>query len=177
VTELRENRQLCPHCGSLWLRAAGDETVWRCLGCGRHADALNAKNGVGPLPLLVVLPLRTRNPLNGGFGNTKLAAILKTRRRHEERQVTKLAMIAALRRRGNALSDWLPATVTLTRVSVAEMDSDGLAASNKGIRDGIADALGVDDGAKGGVTWKYAQRKGPRGHFAVEVLLERSPVP
>ena len=128
------------------------------------------------IPLLVILPLRTVNPLNGGFGNTKLAAILKTRRRHEERQVTRMVMTAALRRRGNVLSDWLPATVTLTRVSVATLDTDGLAASNKGIRDGIADALGVGDGAKDPVRWVYAQRKGPRGHFAVEVLLERAPV-
>jgi hypothetical protein len=125
------------------------------------------------IPLLVVLPLRTQNPLNGGFHNTKLAAILKTRRRHEERQITRLAMTAALHRRGSPSADWLPATVTLTRLSVATMDTDGLAASNKGIRDGIADALGVGDGARDGIVWQYAQRRGKRGVFAVEVLLEK----
>lgn len=165
----------CPHCGEYGYGSAPGDKLWRCHGCGRPRDDCNKRNGVGPLPLLVILPLRTKNPLNGGMGTTKQAAIIKSRRRHAERGVTRLAVTAALRQRGNSLADWLPARVTLTRVSVAKMDTDGLAASNKGIRDGIADALGCGDAPSSPISWQYAQRKGKRGTFAVEVLLERAP--
>lgn len=60
--------------------------------------------------------------------------------------------------------------VHLTRVSPGTLDSDNLAASGKHVRDGIADALGIDD-RDPRVTWLYDQRRGPRGHYAVEVRI------
>jgi hypothetical protein len=129
----------------------------------------------GPMPLLVMLPLRTKNPLNTGFGTfSQVARIVATKRRKEEREVSKLALVAALRRRGLFPSAFIPCLVTLTRVSIGTLDDDGLAASCKGIRDGIADALELDDGDRSRLCFRYAQRKGKRGVFAVEVLLERA---
>ena len=54
----------------------------------------------------------------------------------------------------------LPAAVTITRIGKRKLDSDNLAISAKHVRDGIADALGIDDGDESRVTWSYAQEIG-----------------
>jgi len=63
-----------------------------------------------------------------------------------------------------------PCTITLTRIGVRLLDSDNLASAFKHVRDGIADALGVDDGPEGPITWRYEQRKG-----APSITCEVSP--
>lgn len=52
--------------------------------------------------------------------------------------------------------------VTLTRVGPRTLDTDNLAGALKGVRDGVADALGIDDGDPR-ITWCYDQRKGTYG--------------
>lgn len=64
------------------------------------------------------------------------------------------------------------AVVMITRVSPRPLDDDNLAASQKHVRDGIADALGIDD-RDAIATWRYAQRSGGKGVYAVEVSIER----
>ena len=49
-----------------------------------------------------------------------------------------------------------PVTVEITRIAARSLDSDNLASAAKGLRDGIADWLGVDDGHPG-ITWVYKQ--------------------
>lgn len=49
--------------------------------------------------------------------------------------------------------------VELVRVSPRKLDSDNLQGALKAIRDGVADALGIDDGSPR-YRWGYAQRKG-----------------
>lgn len=67
---------------------------------------------------------------------------------------------------------WLvPSKVTITRIAPRKLDSDGVVASGKSVRDGVADALGVDDGDSA-VIWYYNQRKGKPREYAVEVRLE-----
>lgn len=66
----------------------------------------------------------------------------------------------------------LPLVVTLTRIAPRSLDSDNLASAAKACRDGISDALGIDDGAKG-LTWLYAQRKGKPHEVALEVRIQR----
>lgn len=61
--------------------------------------------------------------------------------------------------------------VTLTRVGPRELDFDGLTSALKATRDGVADALRVDD-ATPLVRWEYRQRIGTP---AVEVELARCP--
>lgn len=58
-------------------------------------------------------------------------------------------------------------TVKLTRVGPREMDGDNLQSALKACRDGIADAIGIDDGSKR-ITWQYEQRK---GSYNVEVEI------
>lgn len=59
----------------------------------------------------------------------------------------------------------LPCTVKLTRVAPGNagvMDGDNLQMGFKGLRDGIAARLGVDD-ADPRIRWEYAQEKGVWG--------------
>ena len=60
--------------------------------------------------------------------------------------------------------------VTLTRIAPCKLDTDNLARSFKAIRDGVADALGIDDGSER-ITWLYAQRKGGVREYAVLVEI------
>lgn len=62
-------------------------------------------------------------------------------------------------------------TVTLTRVAPRELDTDGNASGMKSVRDGIADALGLQSDNDARVTWLYAQRKGPPKVYEVEVVV------
>lgn len=61
--------------------------------------------------------------------------------------------------------------VTLTRIAPRELDCDNLAGSGKHVRDGIADALGIDD-RDPRVKWLYAQRKGKPNEYACHVRIE-----
>lgn len=62
--------------------------------------------------------------------------------------------------------------VLITRVGPRPLDSDNLAISAKHVRDGIADAAGVDDGSAWW-TWEYGQRRPRLGEtYAVDVEIE-----
>src|SRR5271157_4200427 len=103
----------------------------------------------------VSLPLRTRSILNVREHWSKRAA-----RAQEQRAVTRMRLAV--------VREWpprLPAVVTLTRVGPRALDDDNLQGSLKAVRDGVADALGVDDGSDE-VRWSYAQE---RGGYAVRV--------
>lgn len=60
--------------------------------------------------------------------------------------------------------------VTIVRVAPRAMDSDGATIAAKHVRDGIADALRLDDGDRR-LTWHVAQRKGEPREYAVEVTV------
>ena len=65
-----------------------------------------------------------------------------------------------------------PMTITITRIAPRKLDSDNLANSAKAVRDGIADALGIDDGSDL-VTWLYAQSKGFPHEYGCQVRIEQ----
>lgn len=65
----------------------------------------------------------------------------------------------------------LPATVTLTRIAPRTLDDDNLRGALKSVRDGVADALGLDD-RDGRVRWGYAQRKGQARELGIEIRYE-----
>ncbi|MBE0568400.1 MAG: hypothetical protein IH577_01830 [Deltaproteobacteria bacterium] len=68
------------------------------------------------------------------------------------------------------------AAVTLTRIAPRALDTDNLASGLKAIRDGVADALEIDDGSSL-IEWRYAQEKGKPGEYAVRVeIQETAPV-
>lgn len=55
-----------------------------------------------------------------------------------------------------------PYKITFTRISPGKLDDDNLSGAFKPCRDGVADALGVDD-ASTDISWFYAQERGPSG--------------
>lgn len=104
----------------------------------------------------VVLPLRTLGP-NGSHGHWSALA----RRRKRERRVA--GMLAP--------KHPLPAVVTLIRLSAGELDDDNLRFALKGVRDGVADRLGVDD-RDPRVRWEYGQETCRRGEFGVRIEIK-----
>lgn len=63
-------------------------------------------------------------------------------------------------------------TITLTRIGGRRMDSDNLARSMKAIRDGIADALKIDDGDMA-LDWQYSQEPKPKnGEKGVRIRIQ-----
>jgi hypothetical protein len=124
------------------------------------------------------IPLQTKNPLNGPQGRTRAAMFGKAARRKKERNTAKLCTLSAIRSQLEywPLNDLImrvrgkPYTCTISRLSAGELDGDGLQASLKSIRDGIADACGVNDNDPR-VVWAYSQRKVKRGTYGVEVEI------
>jgi hypothetical protein len=64
-----------------------------------------------------------------------------------------------------------PVVVTMKRFGVGTrlLDDDNLRRALKAVRDGIADALGVDDGSLSQVRWEYQQEKGK--HYGIHVTI------
>jgi len=68
---------------------------------------------------------------------------------------------------------WVPCTVTMTRISPRGLDSgDNLSSSTKSCRDGIADALGIND-RDPRVTWLCLEERGGVNEYAVKVRVVR----
>ena len=64
-----------------------------------------------------------------------------------------------------------PVRITLTRIAPRKLDSGNLEAAFKAVQDGIADALGIDDGDDR-LTWVYQQARGAPKEHAVRVTIE-----
>lgn len=114
----------------------------------------------------VILPIRTCSEMN-----TREHWAAKARRAKSQRTC------AAALVRGEALASAqdirhaAQIEVRLTRIAPRELDSDNLAGAMKHIRDGIADALGMDD-RDPRVAWMYSQRRGAPKEYMVEVTIE-----
>lgn len=91
---------------------------------------------------------------------------VKARRVAHERGVTRLAMSAPCAQYRSRPPEQL--TITLTRVGPRRMDSDNSCGALKAVRDGVADALSLDDGDPR-LTWEYRQETGP---FGVRIYLD-----
>lgn len=66
--------------------------------------------------------------------------------------------------------------VVLTRTYCGRgrrMDDDGAARAMKAVRDGVADAIGIDDGSER-VTWLVDQAKGPEAGVRIEVYAKEA---
>jgi hypothetical protein len=64
--------------------------------------------------------------------------------------------------------------ITITRHGSRRMDDDNLASCCKAVRDGIADALGIDDGDPR-TEWRYAQAACKRKAELVTIRIEAQP--
>lgn len=72
---------------------------------------------------------------------------------------------------GNAVNHkklLMPLRIRLTRVGPRLLDDDNLESALKACRDGIADALGVNDGSSD-LHWEYSQEKGKVQHVSVQI--------
>src|SRR5439155_277722 len=99
---------------------------------------------------VVIIPgLRTQGP------NAREHWGVKAKRVRKEREAA--AFILGPRERPA-----LPCSVLLTRVAPsAGLDDDNLVGSLKGVRDQVADWLGVNDRDRMRVRYRYAQKRGP----------------
>lgn len=77
-----------------------------------------------------------------------------------------------------ALKPWVrgvtpPLEIAILRIAPRKLDSDNLQSACKHVRDGIADAIGIDDGNPG-LTWHYGQASGGPGVYAVAIEVARA---
>ena len=122
-----------------------------------------------PWPVCALLPIRLVSE-----ANAHAHWRLRQRRAKDQRQTVGRFVRAQLPR---TLPDRL--VVYITRIAPCGLDSDNLAGSCKHARDGIADALGIDD-RDPRVEWRYRQAypaKGAADKYALAVLIRpRLPV-
>lgn len=90
----------------------------------------------------VRLPLQLRNFANVRMHWAKRASLIK------EYRLTAYLMTKR---------EEVPVTVRITRFGPRKMDEDGNVSSMKGVIDGIADRLKLDDGDER-ISWEYAQQ-------------------
>lgn len=89
---------------------------------------------------------------------------VRSARAKEQRQQAKVRTQAA---GGHLLAG--PYVVRITRRGPGRLDSDSLPPSGKHVRDGIADALGIDDGDDRQAVWTYAQERARVWSVVVEI--------
>lgn len=121
--------------------------------------------------VVVTLPAMVTSVANGRAVRWQ---VMREAKAH--RQLARLRVGAALRTvRAITAADLV--AVRLTRIAPKALDTDNLAGGFKAIRDGIADALGIDDGAER-LRFSYAQERGAPKLYAarVEVWISRARV-
>jgi hypothetical protein len=108
----------------------------------------------------IELPLRTVSEAN-----------VRCHWAERSRRVKKHRTLTALRLRAPLWNHRLPAVVVLTRLAPSKgLDDDNLRSALKAVRDGIADALQVDDGDPR-VQWHYRQERGPARRYGVRIRV------
>lgn len=127
--------------------------------------------------IFVTIPLKTVSEANS---HEHWRA--RQKRAKGQRDAAGLFVLGESQRRNGYHSSWIlnggpegtrlhNLVVTITRLSARQLDSDNLASSQKHVRDGVADALGIDD-RDPRVRWEYAQEKA-KG-FAVRIEIRRA---
>jgi hypothetical protein len=110
--------------------------------------------------LTVFLPLRTVSLTNQREHWSK-----RSKRANTHRNIT-----AAKCRFAGAASLAPPLRVELVRCAPRILDDDNICGALKNVRDGVADALGIDDGDSR-VEWAYAQEKTTKAATGVRVRI------
>lgn len=112
--------------------------------------------------IAITLPLRLLSEANQR-GSWHAGA----KRAKKERGVVRIALVSPIRGAGLMRGSFLGhrrldagqrIAVTLTRIAPRRLDGDNLQRACKAVRDGVADALGVDDGDER-IEWRYEQRR------------------
>ena len=110
----------------------------------------------------IVLPIRTHSE-----ANRREHWAPRAKRTKEQRIAARWFCMAAMD--GKPVRP--PLRITLRRIAPRCLDSDNLARSMKAVRDGVADALGIDDGDER-LTWVYKQAQGAPKQYEVWVDVE-----
>ena len=109
--------------------------------------------------LRLTVPVRTWSMANTRWHWAKKARIARWQRRTTKRIVAE-TITGKLR---------LPLRITMTRQGPRRLDDDNLAVALKHVRDGVADALGVDDGDRR-LAWRCRQER--CREYAVRIEIE-----
>lgn len=109
----------------------------------------------------ILIPLRTCSE-----NNMREHHYARAKRRKGQRNVVALMVRPVVK----GMLDPLPCSVLMTRVAPRDLDDDNLQGSFKAVRDQIAEELGCDD-RDPRVVWRYAQRRGGKGVYAVEIVI------
>lgn len=107
------------------------------------------------------IPVRTESEANARDHWRIKAARTKAQRE---------AACLAVRARRDEIT--LPAIITICRVAPRDLDCDNLRGAGKGVRDGIADALGLPNDRDTRVEWRYTQERGKPREYGVRVVIE-----
>lgn len=116
------------------------------------------------------LPLQLVNGTNAREHWSK-----RSERAKRQRSIARMATLSA---KGIMLvvESGRPWIITITRLAPSRgLDSDSLPPSAKHVRDGIADALCIDDGDESQATWLYRQERAPEFGVRVEIHTELDP--
>ena len=116
---------------------------------------------------VMIDPMVLTNPLNGSQGFSRTAHMIRARRRKAQHESA--AWVVKGSRELWIIATWQTICVRLVRISPRPFDTDGLAASFKGVRDGVAKALGFSDDSDPRLRWDYAQEKGAPKQNAVRI--------
>jgi hypothetical protein len=119
----------------------------------RPAPMLPAQRRIELNSVHIQLPLRVLNYKNEVEHWTE-----KARRTKNERRITGDSVRAALNQWDSWDETTEAVTIHLTRVSPRKLDSDNLQRALSAVRDGVADALGINDGSDR-LTWTYEQEQ------------------
>lgn len=113
--------------------------------------------------MIIRIPIRTWSE-----ANARLHWAARAKRVKQQRGTTALVVAAELAIRGRNIKP--PCVVTIVRFGpTSGLDDDNLVSSQKAVRDGIAEAFGLDD-ADPGLTWRYEQRRTKA--WGVEIRIE-----
>jgi hypothetical protein len=108
---------------------------------------------MGDVKLVFEIPLRLQS-----HANTRQCWQSKAQRVKFERTAAKLHTMFAIRNLDElCASVSSPLHVKLIRIAQRKLDDDNLAYAFKAIRDGISDALHVNDGDDSIIRWSYSQ--------------------
>lgn len=105
--------------------------------------------------------------------NTRDHHMERARRKREHTDTVRAHVLSRMTRTTMNVLDDAAVQVTLTRIGAKRLDTDNLAGSFKGVQDGVALALGIDDGDPR-IVWSYQQecRRSERGVQPYGVKIE-----
>jgi len=120
------------------------------------------------------IPVQTKNYSNGPQGVSRGAMFARAKAKAEQRDLTRLVLSSARKRLVALLETHKGFVITLTRIAPSEgLDpDDNLPSALKWVKDGIAKVLGLPSDRTPLISWRYDQRRGGQGVYAVHVLIE-----